>query len=103
MYVNVGASQCYYHNIIYYDNSNIPRPSLVYYNTYYTQCTYTHTCSCVLPASLCLQWSFGVVLWEVMSLGLLPYEDVPPEDMFSVLTSGHRLGQPKNCPEDMCV
>ena len=48
-----------------------------------------------------VQWSFGVVLWEVMTLGRMPYEDVAPEDMLSVLTSGLRLEQPKNCPEDM--
>ena len=47
------------------------------------------------------QWSFGVVLWEVMTLGRIPYEDVPPEDMLSVLTTGLRLEQPKNCPEDL--
>jgi RYK receptor-like tyrosine kinase len=48
-------------------------------------------------------WSFGVVLWEVMTLGRIPYEDVPPEDMLSVLTTGLRLEQPKNCPEDLFV
>jgi len=46
-------------------------------------------------------WSFGVVLWEVMTLGQMPYEEVPAEEMLSVLTSGQRLTQPKNCPDDL--
>ena len=49
------------------------------------------------------QWSFGVVLWEVMTLGQMPYEEVPAEEMLSVLTSGQRLTQPKNCPDDLYV
>ena len=48
-----------------------------------------------------LQWSFGVVLWEIMTLGKIPYEEVPPEEMLSMLTAGHRLTQPKNCPDDL--
>ena len=50
---------------------------------------------------LLIQWSFGVILWEVMTRGKTPYEDVLPENMMSYLTSGHRLPQPKNCPDDL--
>lgn len=46
-------------------------------------------------------WSFGVLLWEVMTRGKTPYEDVLPEQMLTYLTSGHRLTQPKNCPDDL--
>jgi RYK receptor-like tyrosine kinase len=46
-------------------------------------------------------WSFGVVLWEIMTRGKTPYEDVLPENMLTYLTSGHRLSQPKNCPDDL--
>ncbi|XP_019853782.1 PREDICTED: tyrosine-protein kinase RYK-like [Amphimedon queenslandica] len=46
-------------------------------------------------------WSFGVVLWEIMTRGKTPYEDVLPENMLNYLTTGHRLPQPKNCPDDL--
>lgn len=48
-----------------------------------------------------MQWSFGVVLWELMTLGKTPYEEIEPEDMLAQLTKGHRLTQPKNCPDDL--
>lgn len=48
-----------------------------------------------------MQWSFGVVLWELMTLGKMPYEEIEPEDMLTHLTAGHRLAQPKNCPDDL--
>ena len=48
-----------------------------------------------------MQWSFGVVLWELMTLGRMPYEEIKPEDMLTQLTAGHRLTQPKNCPDDL--
>lgn len=48
-------------------------------------------------------WSFGVVLWEIMTLGRVPYEDIPTEDMLATLTAGYRLPQPKNCPDDLFV
>ena len=47
------------------------------------------------------QWSFGVVLWEIMTLGKLPYEEVQAEELLGMLTTGHRLQQPKNCPDDL--
>jgi len=36
-----------------------------------------------------------------MTLGKTPYEEVEPEDLLDHLTVGHRLGQPKNCPDDL--
>ena len=36
-----------------------------------------------------------------MTLGKLPYEDVPAEELLAMLTAGHRLQQPKNCPDDL--
>ena len=58
--------------------------------------------SLVFTVSLVLlQWSFGVVLWELMTLGKMPYEEIESEEMLAQLTSGHRLSQPKNCPDDL--
>ena len=36
-----------------------------------------------------------------MTRGKTPYEDVLPENMLNYLKAGHRLPQPKNCPDDL--
>ncbi|XP_067948211.1 tyrosine-protein kinase RYK-like [Watersipora subatra] len=46
-------------------------------------------------------WSFGVLLWELITLGQQPYSDVDPSDMSSYLYSGCRLLQPVNCPDEL--
>ncbi|XP_064394649.1 tyrosine-protein kinase RYK-like [Halichondria panicea] len=48
-------------------------------------------------------WSFGVVLWEIMTLGKIPYSENTAEEMVALLTAGQRLSQPKNCPDDLFV
>ena len=50
-----------------------------------------------------LQWSFGVVLWEIFTLGQSPYQELPAEHMYSYLTSGQRLPQPTSCPDEVYV
>ena len=43
-------------------------------------------------------WSFGVLLWEIMSLGASPYPSVTKmEVLFQMLKEGHRMERPKNC------
>ncbi|XP_042903004.1 tyrosine-protein kinase RYK isoform X2 [Parasteatoda tepidariorum] len=46
-------------------------------------------------------WSFGVTLWELVTLGHQPYASVDAFEMFSTLMDGYRLNQPKNCPDDL--
>ena len=46
---------------------------------------------------MCVQWSLGVAVWELMTLGLEPYADVPPEKLASYLRRGFRLAQPLSC------
>lgn len=46
-------------------------------------------------------WSFGVVCWEVFSLGTQPYCTIENCDIPDFLNSGQRLKKPNLCPEDI--
>ena len=50
---------------------------------------------------VCLQWSFGVCLWELMTLGQQPYADIDPFEMSTYLQEGYRISQPLNCPDEL--
>ena len=43
--------------------------------------------------------SFGVLLWEVVSLGYMPYTGCGNKEVMDLVTSGGRLDPPSNCPE----
>ncbi|CAO4379935.1 unnamed protein product [Caenorhabditis nigoni] len=45
-------------------------------------------------------WSFGILLFEVITLGGSPYPGMPPEDVLPHLESGGRIEKPDNCPEN---
>lgn len=42
-------------------------------------------------------WSYGVLLWEIFTLGGNPYPTVPHERLFEVLKEGHRMDKPPYC------
>ncbi|XP_031562092.1 fibroblast growth factor receptor 2-like isoform X2 [Actinia tenebrosa] len=42
-------------------------------------------------------WSFGVLLWEIFTLGSTPYPGISPETIFTLLKSGYRMASPQNC------
>uniref|UniRef100_A0A4W3KIR6 Tyrosine-protein kinase receptor n=1 Tax=Callorhinchus milii TaxID=7868 RepID=A0A4W3KIR6_CALMI len=43
-------------------------------------------------------WSFGVLLWEILSLGYMPYPCKSNQEVLEFVTSGRRMDPPKNCP-----
>eukprot|EP00063_Salmo_salar_P082453 XP_014057288.1 PREDICTED: ephrin type-B receptor 5-like isoform X2 [Salmo salar] len=43
-------------------------------------------------------WSFGVLMWEVMSYGERPYWDMSNQEVMKVVADQYRLPAPHNCP-----
>ncbi|XP_025080745.1 ephrin type-B receptor 1-B-like isoform X2 [Pomacea canaliculata] len=44
-------------------------------------------------------WSFGVVMWEIMSYGERPYWNWSNQDVIKAVEKGYRLPPPMDCPE----
>jgi proto-oncogene tyrosine-protein kinase Ret len=42
-------------------------------------------------------WSFGVLLWELVTLGASPYPGVEVHNLFNLLKAGYRMRNPENC------
>jgi len=46
-------------------------------------------------------WSYGIVLWEIFSLGQSPYKDCEkPNVLLQSFKANYRLGQPSLCPQE---
>ncbi|XP_054873354.1 platelet-derived growth factor receptor beta-like isoform X2 [Amphiprion ocellaris] len=47
-------------------------------------------------------WSYGVLLWEIFSLGSSPYPDLPmTQEFYSALKRGYRMNRPEHASLDM--
>uniref|UniRef100_A0A8C9ZQ64 receptor protein-tyrosine kinase n=1 Tax=Sander lucioperca TaxID=283035 RepID=A0A8C9ZQ64_SANLU len=43
-------------------------------------------------------WSYGIVMWEVMSFGERPYWDMSNQDVINAIEQDYRLPPPPDCP-----
>jgi focal adhesion kinase 1 len=43
-------------------------------------------------------WMFGVCMWEILMLGVKPFQGVKNNDVIGKIENGERLALPQNCP-----
>ncbi len=61
-----------------------------------------HTRGLLVPVTApWLQWSYGVLLWELMTRGAVPYADVENWDVGHYIQSEKRLEKPPYCPDSV--
>ncbi|XP_063756523.1 ephrin type-B receptor 4b-like isoform X3 [Eleginops maclovinus] len=46
-------------------------------------------------------WSYGIVMWEVMSYGERPYWDMSNQDVINAIEQDYRLPPPPDCPPSL--
>ncbi|CAJ0951636.1 unnamed protein product, partial [Mesorhabditis belari] len=46
-------------------------------------------------------WSFGILLWEIMTLGGTPYPTIQMHHLYDRLKEGYRMESPHNCPQEI--
>jgi cadherin 2 type 1 (N-cadherin) len=85
-----GLSKAFYENNSYLkqERKNIPWK--------WTAVDYFETDLLTLSSDV---WSFGVVFWEILSMGKLPYEGGEPDDTIKKIKAGFRLPVPDEVKE----
>ncbi|XP_074107024.1 tyrosine-protein kinase receptor torso-like [Cotesia typhae] len=46
-------------------------------------------------------WSFGILLWEIVTLGCNPYPEIPTHMILHYLKSDYRMAKPSNCGQEL--
>ncbi|EZA58397.1 Fibroblast growth factor receptor [Ooceraea biroi] len=46
-------------------------------------------------------WAFGILLWEIVTLGAMPYPGTPTNRILQLLKSGYRMERPTNCSREL--
>ncbi|XP_063696582.1 tyrosine kinase receptor Cad96Ca [Culicoides brevitarsis] len=46
-------------------------------------------------------WSFGVLMWEICTLGSTPYPGISASDVMRKVRDGHRLEKPEHCRREL--
>lgn len=47
------------------------------------------------------RWSFGILLYEIVTMGSAPYPTVPVDCLINYLKTGNRMSKPFNCSQDL--
>ncbi|KAG7247006.1 hypothetical protein CRUP_006066, partial [Coryphaenoides rupestris] len=45
-------------------------------------------------------WSFGVLLYEIITLGKIPYPGMNKSEVISSIQRGYRMPRPDSCPAE---
>ena len=48
-------------------------------------------------------WSFGVLLYEIITFGSIPYQMLTNAEVFEAVKSGHTLTLPEECTDELRV
>ncbi|XP_076442731.1 uncharacterized protein LOC143281407 [Babylonia areolata] len=46
-------------------------------------------------------WSFGILLWEIVTMGASPYPNIALADLYYVLSNHYRMDKPSNCSSEL--
>ena len=46
-------------------------------------------------------WSFGVLMWEIVTLGANPYQGLHSSEVMKKVRDGYRLEKPEHCKREL--